>query len=360
MLRLLVLTESLSPTSGWGTYSLSLIRALESQGVDIEVLSAERARLPIQLPGVHDGLRPWLRTFFDLRVLKNRPQFEVVHSFVEPYAKLSRALPHPQVVTVHGTFAQPAAHGPRWAQYAFHDGLRHSEAIVAVSDYTRDHLPADVKDRTHVIPNGIELAIQTEAYEAPSHSENRRPLIFSVGALKPRKGFDDLIKGFAVFIKKYPRAQLIIAGDDSDQPTRAKLEEHVHALDLAASVRLLGRVTRAQLLGWYRACDVFALTPASDRGGFEGFGLVYLEANAFGKPCVGTVDSGAAAAILEGVTGVLIPSRVPSAVAEGLQAALRLPTGPILEHVRKQSWDVRAKQYLTLYQSLAQSQRRVH
>ncbi len=352
MLRLLVLTESLSPTSGWGTYSLSLIRALESQGVDIEVLSTEPARLPIRLPGVHDGLRPWLRTFFDLRALKDRSRFEVVHSFVEPYAKLSRALPHPQVVTVHGTFAQPAAHGPRWAQYAFHDGLRHSEAIVAVSDYTRDHLPADVKDRTHVIPNGIELAIQTEAYEAPSHFENHRPLIFSVGALKPRKGFDDLIKGFAVFIKKYPQAQLIIAGDDSDQPTRAQLEEHVRALGLAASVRLLGRVTRAQLLGWYRACDVFALTPASDRGGFEGFGLVYLEANTFGKPCIGTLDSGAREAIQAGVTGILSEKRSPGAIADALERALLLPPEPILHYVQAQSWDSRAQHYLALYTSL--------
>ncbi len=349
MLRLLALTESLDPGSGWGTYSQALIQTLGRLGVEVTILQASQASC--QLPAVHAGLREWLKTFTALRNKRSGWDVDVIHSFVEPYAKLSRALPQPQVITVHGTFADPAAHGPRWSQYGFRDALQQSAAIVAVSAYTRRHLPMSVQDRTVVIPNGIDLDIQIEPYELPSDAGGH-PLIFSAGALKPRKGFDHLLKGFAVFKQRHPKATLVIAGDDRDVATKQELEQLIDSHNLRSCVRLLGHITRPQLLGWYRACDVFALTPVSDRGGFEGFGLVYLEANAFGKPCVGTRDSGAQEAIAPGVTGFLAERPEPELIANALEEALHLPAEPILSHIRLQTWDARARAYLAVYQSV--------
>jgi hypothetical protein len=70
----------------------------------------------------------------------------------------------------------------------------------------------------------------------------------------------------------------------------------------------------------YQHCELFLLTPRTERAGhFEGFGLVYLEAGACGKPVIGTSECGAEDAILDGQTGLLVrPDDV-----EGLSAALR-------------------------------------
>src|SRR5690606_37290982 len=70
--------------------------------------------------------------------------------------------------------------------------------------------------------------------------------------------------------------------------------------------------------------EVFLLTPVtSAEGGFEAFGLVYLEANACGVPAVGIADSGAVDAIRDEETGLIAPAGDVAGVAERLDRLLR-------------------------------------
>ncbi len=125
---------------------------------------------------------------------------------------------------------------------------------------------------------------------------------------------------------------------------------------MAGRVRLFGEVSRAALLGWYRACDAFALTSVED-GGFEGFGLVYLEANAFGKPCVGSRDSGARDVIHEGRNGYLANADDQLDIARSLERALSLSSDDIRESVTDAAWSLRAESYQALYAEVADSLR---
>ena len=63
-----------------------------------------------------------------------------------------------------------------------------------------------------------------------------------------------------------------------------------------------------ELSKYYRACDVFIMPSREipERGDAEGFGIVYLEANACGKPVIGGRSGGVPSAILDGVTGLLV------------------------------------------------------
>jgi len=136
-------------------------------------------------------------------------------------------------------------------------------------------------------------------------------------------------------------------------------ERRVLALADAAGVadrlHLVGNVGEDQLVDLLQRAEVFLHTPvtASD-GGFEGFGIVYLEAAACGTPSIGTLDCGAEDALVDGVTGLLVPQD-EAAVAEALRSlladdALRTRMGAAGRlHAADNPWDENARRVLELY-----------
>jgi glycosyltransferase involved in cell wall biosynthesis len=89
--------------------------------------------------------------------------------------------------------------------------------------------------------------------------------------------------------------------------------------------QFLGAVSDKELSRCYREATIFVLTPQEEKLNFEGFGLVYLEAGAYGLPVVGTRTGGVPDAIRDGETGILVE---PGDV-DGISAAiLRLLTNP--------------------------------
>ncbi|MEK7123094.1 MAG: glycosyltransferase family 4 protein, partial [Patescibacteria group bacterium] len=74
---------------------------------------------------------------------------------------------------------------------------------------------------------------------------------------------------------------------------------------------------------WYDACTLFIMTPEDIDGDVEGFGIVYLEANSFGKPVIGTRTGGVAEAVHDGVTGILVEQKNISQIQEAVLRILR-------------------------------------
>lgn len=129
------------------------------------------------------------------------------------------------------------------------------------------------------------------------------PLVVSVSRLVPRKGMDVLIEATAALRSRIPDIQLAIAGDGRD---RRRLERLVARLD--APTRLLGRVPGSDLPELYGCGDVFAMLCRNRWMGLEqeGFGIVFLEAAAAGVPQVAGRSGGAAEAVADGITGVVV------------------------------------------------------
>jgi phosphatidylinositol alpha-1,6-mannosyltransferase len=129
------------------------------------------------------------------------------------------------------------------------------------------------------------------------------PLVASVSRLVPRKGMDTLIDAAEQAAAKVSGLSVAIAGDGRD---RARLERL--AAGAGVPVKLLGELTDAELPDFYACADVFALCPRSRWAGLEqeGFGIVLLEAAACAVPCV-TLDSGGAAeAVVDEETGIVV------------------------------------------------------
>lgn len=348
-MNVLILCEDLDPSSGWGRYASSLVRVLKANGTNVMVLTSDSSFHGPRLPKFSSGRYEWIIAEIKLRWWMRKHSFDLIHVTAEHYGRLSdsfRSIPF--VITIHGTFADPRAQGPEWAVRAFDNALNNACKLIAVSRYTKEKITEPLRTKTEVIVNGVDLDITSEPSEAPK--EVGKPLILSVGALKPRKGFDHLIRGFAEFAKDHSDTELVIVGDDSYTELKESLNKLASDLGVGGRVRIAGKVSRAELLGWYGACDVFALTPVSDAG-FEGFGLVYIEANLFGKPSVGSMDSGARDAIAQGKSGVLIASNDPSHVSQGIREALVIEGNSIVEHAKTFAWENRVSAYFSVYQA---------
>jgi len=121
-----------------------------------------------------------------------------------------------------------------------------------------------------------------------------------------------------------------IAGDGDDRPYLEALAGELGIRDL---VTFLGPVPPERLVAVYDACDLFLLCSREQPGprglGFEGFGIVLLEAAARGKAAVAGRSGGIPDAVVDGGSGILVDPASPAAVADGLQ---RLLTDSGLRH----------------------------
>jgi phosphatidylinositol alpha-1,6-mannosyltransferase len=148
-------------------------------------------------------------------------------------------------------------------------------------------------------------------------------LVVSVGRLVPRKGMDTLIRAAARLGPDHRGLTVAISGAGRD---RLRLERLIRRTE--APVRLLGRISDLDLPSLYGCADAFAMCCRSRWGGLEqeGFGIVFLEAAACGVPSVAGDSGGAAEAVEDGKTGLVVSDPDdPTAVATALGRLLDDP-----------------------------------
>ncbi|MBN1918109.1 MAG: glycosyltransferase family 4 protein [Verrucomicrobia bacterium] len=368
-MRVCFLCDDLTWNTGTGTYAVELIVRLRRLGITSTVLCT--AGRPAEAPEGLDpkpvltswsnGYRKPLRTWRDTRCVRrlaggadHSDPVDVIHAVVEPYAPLAeqlRARGRPTVITAHGTYGVAPFH--HWYQRRFYSrAFRRAAAVVCVSDYTARAVREQVRAATRVIYSGVSI----ERFDgAPGPREND-PLVVCVGAIKPRKGQDVLVRAFAQVRQAVPRARLVLIGSVHSGAYAQRLRELVSQLGLGEAVSFEEQVSAADLLHWYRRAWVFALTPVNVGAHFEGFGLVYIEAGACGVPSVATRGNGAEEAVLDGETGLVVAQHD---VATTARAIARLLTDDALRdrmgraarrRAEMLTWERTAERYAALYE----------
>jgi len=150
-----------------------------------------------------------------------------------------------------------------------------------------------------------------------------RPLVVCVSRLVPRKGQDTLIRAMPAIRRRVPDAALaIVGGGPSEDRLRAM------AADLpAGTVAFSGQVAEDDLPRYYAAGDVFAMPCRTRLGGLEveGWGNVFIEAAACGKPVVVGDSGGARESLVDGETGILVDGTRVTSVADALGDLLADP-----------------------------------
>jgi phosphatidylinositol alpha-1,6-mannosyltransferase len=131
------------------------------------------------------------------------------------------------------------------------------------------------------------------------------------------KGMDTLIRSLPRVLLRWPDVQLAIVGSGDD---RDWLEDIAKVSGVQRHVHFFSGLSYAQISACYAAAEIFALP---SRG--EGFGFVYLEAMARGKPVIGGAHGGAPEVIRDGVTGYLVSHGDSVQLATSLDALLSNP-----------------------------------
>ena len=198
-----------------------------------------------------------------------------------------------------------------------HTVLRAADRIHTLSKYTRNRIEEfyGLGNRVVVIPHWRRPELQREL----SKSEARRCLgwpldetiLFTVRKLAPRYGLDVAIRAIAPMARE-GACMFVIAGDG---PSRLTLTNLACSLGVAERVRFTGRLDDAQLALAYQAADLFVLPTAA----LECFGLIVIEALAFGCPIVST-DAGA---IPELMQPILPNFTVPAGDRDALESKIR-------------------------------------
>ncbi len=147
-------------------------------------------------------------------------------------------------------------------------------------------------------------------------------MLLSVGRLELRKGHDTALDALSQLRRQGHRLRYAIVGDG---PERPRLETQVRDLGLGDAVVFAGAVSGEDLPAWYAAADIFVLPTRSDGVGFEGFGIVFLEAAAAGLPVVAGRGGGVPEAVEDGVTGTLVSGLDASELASALDELCRSP-----------------------------------
>jgi len=387
-MRVLYLTDSLSDLDGVGRYAVRLVSALEElePGLEARFLLARKhrptsnevpARWPIEVALPPDyffymrGPRFWISAALAIaKAARAARSCDLVHAIKDyPHSwialRAAELAGKPCIATAHGTYSvQPlldARHRSR-AKACY----RRFAALISVSGYTARRLEALLtptelpRERLHVIPN----AVNAEHFAVPRAIGARpwqaHPFTLAIGELKERKGHHVSLAAFCRVAARHPELHHYLVGKPSGDEYEARLRRLVEQAGLTPRVHFLGNVSEDEKVDLLQRTRVFVHTPVdSADGGFEGFGIVYLEASACGRPVIGTRGSGAEDAVRDGETGLLVGQNVEEAAA----ALERLISdSPLCErlgapgrlHAQHSSWTENAKRVLELYRAALQ------
>jgi glycosyltransferase involved in cell wall biosynthesis len=199
--------------------------------------------------------------------------------------------------------------------------VRRATRVLTVSAYSRRRL-TELYGRS-----GSDIGVVPPAFDADRWSaalaetartaDPERPTVLCVCRMYPRKDIGTLIRATDMLRRSVPGVRLELVGDG---PQRRVLGQLVRARRLDDHVVFHGQIDFPSLVARYASCDVFCLPSRQ-----EGFGLVYLEAMAAGKPIVACAGTAAEELLSDGTHGRLVPPGDPAALALALQGLLADP-----------------------------------
>jgi len=324
---------------GAETYAYNLAKQLAKKGHNVEAFCAS----PPRQPGSYDlediklnclPVTAWLygtpiMTSLPSRLLRAQP--DVIHAgFPSPYNAFSTALlcslkGTASILTWHNDLP-PVTSAARLLVYT-HDRLvlpayiQTFKRIISTSHRYAASSPTLKRylRKVEIVPNGVDCErfrpdIDPQPVKQSLKLGDEKAILF-VGALSKwhrYKGLDILLRAFALTSKERKDIALIVVGDGTMKPAYQKLTSD---LGLWEKVRFVGDISDQDLPSYYAASDLLVL-PSKDRS--EGFGLTILEANACGKPAIGSAVGGIPDVIRHEFNGLLVPPNDPEALSTAI------------------------------------------
>ena len=338
---------------------------------------AESLEADVRLRGAIYPLTPvvFASALWALWRLTGRLKFDVMHAhWVVPNgpvaAIVARLRRLPLVVSMHGSDvfvaeqSRPVASVARWV-------FGRAGAITAPSDDLLQRAIAlgAPASRCHLVPYGVDPRQFTRIEGAAPLLKRELGLpkdalvIFAVGRMVYKKGFEYLIRAVPAILRQHPNARIVIAGGGDLQP---RLESLVKQLGVEKSVIMPGWVQRDRMPLFFSGCDLFVLPSVVDQqGNVDGLPNTLLEAMASARPVVATTVAGIPLAVKDGDNGLLVPEKQPGELSSAINLLLDAPElrAQYGEAGRRRvenelNWQTTARTFNRLYESATGKRKR--
>ena len=326
--KILVLAPSLKSIGGMQSYTTTLASALEeilgAGGVRLVTVGGEPQIRPNGSVELKTSVKLWFAIHAFTTAIVWRPELVIAaHIGVAPVAQIiEKYTKIPYWLVLHGIEV--------WGDLPPVKGraLRGAAQYVALTRFT---LEATIVRHALGQPAAVLLPppLAVRARPASSSSPAATPVVLTVGRLAAAeryKGHDVMLEAWPAVQRRVPGAEYWIVGDGDD---RTRLEARAQELGVAGSVRFSGTLSGDRLSEAYERCSIFAMPARTELNGDvpegEGFGIVFLEAMAHGKPVVAPRNGAPAEFIRSDEHGLLVD---PSDRAEIAQAVIGLLEDP--------------------------------
>ncbi len=371
-MRILVLTNHLKGNDGWSRYSLDFIQELQNLGGEVLVLTSEKSNqnkireysiLRQPLKYLANPLNSFLTALKIKRIIS---QFspDIVHFMVEPYATCLAFLSIKNIkffITLHGTYSVIPILFENFfrikiSEYLSKKFFEKIDGIVVVSNYTKDHFInyfPKLKSKIRVIPNGVNLR-EHKIIDLKEKPKNKIKKILLVGKIKKRKGVLEAIEALKYYRDNFSENFVynIIGSYTKKDGYYQELKRKIKDYFLEDKILFLGKISPNDLQKYYFEADLFLMPSLNIDHNFEGFGLVFLEANTKGVPGIGSKNCGAREAILNGQTGYLVDPYNFKEIAEKIDLILNqksINPGNCISWARQNDIKIKARELINFY-----------
>lgn len=367
-MRIALFASTADRTNGYGNITCALSTHLHALGCSITLF----------LPKNEETLVSDLRFPFEMRCVLPKNVFrlyqregwkflrsvdvarcDIVHSlFAFPYCitalRSARKYGKPFLMGAQGTYGvRPLTQFPE--RFFLKQCYASAKAIMTPSECTKRKI-IEYAGRDYpitVIHNGVDFdRFQRNIPSILSRFAGKKVLL-TVGGLKERKGQDLVLKALQKIRQRRSDVVYVLVGEGSWEQGLKTLAKDLGVSDC---VIFAGNKTGDELVAYFQACDIYVHTPKVVDLNFEGFGIVYLEAGACGKPVVATDAGGIRDAVIDGETGLIAPDLDVDGIADRI---LLLLNDPMLAatmgdagraYAQKNNWNTITKQFMRLYE----------
>jgi glycosyltransferase involved in cell wall biosynthesis len=375
-MKILFLTNHLNGDDGWSRYSVDFIGEIQNLRNEVLVLTYRNSyqneikELPILLDPIKYLANPINSFLTAQKIKKIIKDFspDIVHFMVEPYVTILPFLGRIKAktfITIHGTYSVVPILFSNFFKKTFLKSIYKRcydkvNGVIAVSCFTKNHILKyfpQIETKTKVITNGINLNVHKIINHTPKKRSNKIKKILFVGAIKQRKGILESIEACKYYRDHFSTDFIydIVGNYNENSNYYQQVIKKIKNYGLENKILFHGKISDKDLEEYYLSADLFMMLSINDNANFEGFGLVFLEANAKGVPCIGSKNCGAQEAILDGKTGYVVDPYNPKEVAEKMDLILNknsIKREDCLNWAKQNDIKIKTKELIEFYNSI--------
>lgn len=300
----------------WKTYSMV---PKENKYNNISVFYPRYIEFPKGLFLPYSGNFMYLGIHSVVDKLLKENKFDVIHSHVvvpDGYAAMlllkNKNIPH--IVTVHGQDLQFTINKSNLCKEKLFKVFANADRTITVSNKLKNVIKNETfGNKIRVVNNGVNFD-EIVPSEKPVTKENNLCTVLSVSSLIKSKGIDLNIIAISKLIKKYANIMYYIIGQGEE---RQNLENLAKSLGIEKNIKFLGQLPHEEAMKYMSKAYIFSL-PSWE----EGFGVVYIEAMASGRPVIGVSGEGIEDVIVDGENGFLVKPHDADEIAEKIHRLL--------------------------------------